>query len=84
MKTKVTQRVYLALDMCRSTYGGAAVLVISQDLDELLAISHRIAVLYSGRLSAPRAADQLSVEEIGLLMAGHGDAGSTKEGRSAA
>ena len=59
-------------------------LVISQDLDELLAISHRIAVLYGGRLSTPRPADQLSVEEIGLLMAGHDDAQSSKEGRSAA
>ena len=54
--------------------GGAAMVVISQDLDELLAISHRIAVLYRGRLSAPRATDRFTVEEIGLLMAGHGGA----------
>ncbi len=64
---------------------GAAVLVISQDLDELLAISHRIAVLYSGRLSPPRPTDQFTIEEIGLLMAGHGAAGAAdQEGRSAA
>ena len=63
---------------------GAAVLVISQDLDELLAISHRIAVLYSGRLSPPRPTDQFTIEEIGLLMAGHGAGPSDKEGRSAA
>jgi ABC-type uncharacterized transport system ATPase subunit len=50
--------------------GGAAVLVISEELDELYAICDRIAVLNQGRLSAvqPRAA--LSVEAVGLLMAG--------------
>jgi general nucleoside transport system ATP-binding protein len=49
---------------------GAAVLVISEELDELFAICDRIAVLTAGRLSAmqPRAA--LTVEAVGLLMAG--------------
>jgi simple sugar transport system ATP-binding protein len=49
---------------------GAAVLIISQDLDELLALSDRLAVLNTGRLSPPRPADALSVAEIGLLMGG--------------
>ncbi len=48
----------------------AAVLVISQDLEELFEISDQIAVICEGRLSAARPADQLTVEEIGLLMAG--------------
>jgi ABC-type uncharacterized transport system ATPase subunit len=34
--------------------GGAAVIVISQDLDELMEISDRFAALNEGRLSAPR------------------------------
>ena len=64
--------------------GGAAVLVISQDLDELLAICSRIAVLYGGRLSDARPTVDLTVEEIGLLMAGHSQAtapgnGTTRE-----
>ena len=50
---------------------GAGVLVISQDLDELLAISDRIAVLHVGELSPARPTSELSVQEIGLLMAGH-------------
>jgi simple sugar transport system ATP-binding protein len=50
--------------------GGAAVLVISQDLDELLVLSHRLAVLHAGMLSRPHAAGALSVGEIGLLMGG--------------
>jgi simple sugar transport system ATP-binding protein len=52
---------------------GAAILVISQDLDELLAISDRLAVINVGALSPARPTAQVSVEEIGLLMGGvHG------------
>jgi len=50
--------------------GGAAVVVISQDLDEIFAICDRIAVLAHGRLSPARAIDAVTVEEIGLLMGG--------------
>ena len=53
--------------------GGAAVIVISQDLDELMEISDRFAALNEGRLSEPRPTTGLSVEEIGLMMGGaHG------------
>ncbi len=49
---------------------GVAVLVISQDLDELFEISDRIAVVHAGRLSAPREARRATREAIGLMMAG--------------
>ncbi len=49
---------------------GVAVLVISQDLDELFEISHRIAVIHAGRLSEPREARETTREAVGLLMAG--------------
>ncbi|MCB1311002.1 MAG: ABC transporter ATP-binding protein [Sedimentitalea sp.] len=53
--------------------GGAAVVCISQDLDELMEISDRFAALNEGRLSTPRDAAGLTVEEIGLMMGGaHG------------
>lgn len=53
--------------------GGAAVIVISQDLDELMEISDHFAALNEGRLSAPRPTQGLSVDEIGLMMGGaHG------------
>ena len=53
--------------------GGAAVVVISQDLDELLEISDRFAALNEGRLTAPRPTAGLTMEEIGLMMGGaHG------------
>ncbi|HKK36284.1 MAG TPA: ABC transporter ATP-binding protein [Paracoccaceae bacterium] len=54
----------------RLAAGGCAVLAISQDLDELLEISTRLAVIAGGRVSAPRPAGGTTVEEIGLLMAG--------------
>ncbi len=49
---------------------GAAVIVVSQDLDELLEISDRLAVLNEGRLTQPRETADLSMEDIGLMMGG--------------
>jgi len=49
---------------------GAAVLVISQDLDELAEIADRIAVMFHGRLSAPLGAAAATRERLGLLMGG--------------
>jgi general nucleoside transport system ATP-binding protein len=49
---------------------GAAILVMSQDLDELLQIADRIAVLSQGRLSPARSSRTLTVESIGLAMGG--------------
>ncbi|TNJ47823.1 ABC transporter ATP-binding protein [Phaeobacter sp. B1627] len=53
--------------------GGAAVICISQDLDELMEISDNFAALNEGTLSVPRPTAALTVEEIGLMMGGaHG------------
>jgi ABC-type uncharacterized transport system ATPase subunit len=49
---------------------GAAVLVISQDLDELEEIADHIAVMFEGRMSAPLAAAEADRETLGLLMGG--------------
>ncbi len=49
---------------------GAAVLVISQDIDELMLISHRIAALCAGRLSNTYSTTSVSVQEVGVLMGG--------------
>ncbi len=48
---------------------GAALLVISEELDELFTLCDRIAVLAAGTLSAAQPRSQLSVEAVGLLMA---------------
>ena len=49
---------------------GAAVLVISQDLQELFEVADRISVIFEGSLSSPQPAEKITVEEIGLLMSG--------------
>jgi len=49
---------------------GAAVLVTSQDLDELIEITDRIAVMFHGRLSEPLPTAQATREKLGLLMGG--------------
>lgn len=49
---------------------GAAILLISQDLDELFAITDRLAVLFHGRLSVPQPTERLSIEAVGALMGG--------------
>jgi simple sugar transport system ATP-binding protein len=62
---------------------GVAVLVISEELDELFDICDRIAVLARGRLSPARKAGETNAEEIGLWMAGlfgdHGTAPSAEQ-----
>ncbi|MTH97139.1 ABC transporter ATP-binding protein [Roseibium sp. RKSG952] len=63
------------IDLARE---GAAVLVISQDLDEIFQIADRIAVISRGFLSEPEPAASMTREKVGLLMAGgaeaHGEA----------
>lgn len=63
-----TIRKLLALQRQR----GAAILLISEDLDELLAVCDRIAVIYEGRITGVLDARGASLEEIGLLMTGGG------------
>ena len=49
---------------------GAAILIISQDLDELLEISDRFAALNEGKLSDALPTRDLTVDQIGLMMGG--------------
>jgi simple sugar transport system ATP-binding protein len=49
---------------------GVAVLLVSVELDEIMALSDRIAVMYEGEIVGTVQADQVTREELGLLMAG--------------
>ncbi|MBS0519753.1 MAG: ATP-binding cassette domain-containing protein, partial [Proteobacteria bacterium] len=50
---------------------GAAVLLVSEDLDEILQLSDRIVVMFDGKLALETAAKQADVGAIGRAMAGH-------------
>ncbi len=49
---------------------GIAILLISEDLDEIRALSDRILVMYEGRIVGEVARDAVSVRELGAMMAG--------------
>ncbi len=49
---------------------GKAVLLISTDLDEILQLSDRIAVIYEGRIMAVGKTEEFTLERLGLLMGG--------------
>ena len=49
---------------------GTAILLISEDLDEILALSDRIAVMYEGEIVGVVPAEEADAEELGLMMAG--------------
>ena len=49
---------------------GAAILLISEDLDEIRSLSDRIAVMYEGHIMGSVDRNQATVEQIGLMMAG--------------
>jgi simple sugar transport system ATP-binding protein len=68
-----TEAIHAALREQRTR--GAATLLISEDLDELLALSDRIAVLFDGRIMGILPARGADPEQIGLLMAGVAEAG---------
>ena len=53
---------------------GVGVVLISEDLDELLALSDRLLVLYEGEILGEMPAAEATAERLGLLMAGHREA----------
>ena len=56
----------------RCARSGCGLVVISEDLEELLALSDRIAVMYDGRIAGVLDAPRRRIERVGLLMSGAG------------
>jgi simple sugar transport system ATP-binding protein len=54
----------------RVAESGVGVLLISADLEEILSMSHRIAVIHRGRIAGEMRRDSADVERIGMLMGG--------------
>ncbi|SEA07660.1 ABC transporter ATP-binding protein [Variovorax sp. YR216] len=61
---------YVQQQLVAARDAGAAVLLISDDLDEVLTLGDRVAVMHGGHLGEPRAASAWTREAIGLAMAG--------------
>ncbi|SDR60296.1 nucleoside ABC transporter ATP-binding protein [Rhizobiales bacterium GAS113] len=53
---------------------GCGLVVISEDLEELLTLSDRIAVMYEGRIAGTLEAGEATISRMGLLMSGVKDA----------
>ena len=66
LTAEATRRLLLK---CREQ--GGAIVLVSEDLDELLALSDNLVVMYQGRIVGNFQSNSASVHEIGLLMTGH-------------
>ena len=62
---------YVHARLREARHRGRGVLVVSEDLDELLALADRIVVLVGGRLAGELLAAEATPERLGLLMTGH-------------
>ncbi len=49
---------------------GCALLLVSSELDEILALADRVLVMYAGRIVGERAVDECTESQLGLMMAG--------------
>ena len=61
---------YIHEELIRQRGRGTAILLVSEDLDELLALSDRIAVMFEGKVTGLVEREKVNIEEIGLLMTG--------------
>ncbi|MBA2488172.1 MAG: ABC transporter ATP-binding protein [Chloroflexi bacterium] len=70
---------YVRSELLAARERGAAVLLVSEDLDELLALSDRLIVMYEGKVVGALNAAGADRGQLGLLMAGRGSAGAAAE-----
>jgi simple sugar transport system ATP-binding protein len=61
---------YVHRELLDRRASGAAILLVSEDLEELLALADRLVVLYEGTVAGELAADEATPARLGLLMAG--------------
>jgi len=68
---------YIHQRLLEQRAAGTAILLISEDLDEIRTLSDRIAVIYEGQIIGVVERGRATVEEIGMMMAGVQPDGST-------
>ncbi|REG10537.1 nucleoside ABC transporter ATP-binding protein [Pelolinea submarina] len=61
---------YVRAQLLEQRKAGAAIMLISEDLDEIFALSDRIAVIYEGKIMDVLTCEEATRERVGLLMAG--------------
>jgi simple sugar transport system ATP-binding protein len=61
---------YIHGQICKKRDDGAAVMLVSPELDEIMSLSDRIAVMFKGKFIAIMPAEEATREKLGLLMAG--------------
>jgi ABC-type uncharacterized transport system ATPase subunit len=61
---------YMNEQLLQAAADGVGILLVSTELEEILAIAHRVAVIYRGRNVGEMTRDRLDVERLGLLMGG--------------
>lgn len=61
---------YVRTKLLEQRDNGAGVLLLSEDLEEIMALSDRIAVIYGGRIMGVLPAHEATAEKLGLMMAG--------------
>jgi simple sugar transport system ATP-binding protein len=66
----IASTMYIRELLAKARDEGKAVLLVSADLEEILQLSDKVAVMYEGRFLDVRKTDEYTLEEIGLLMGG--------------
>jgi general nucleoside transport system ATP-binding protein len=61
---------YVRAKLLQQRERGAAVLLLSEDLEEIMALSDRVAVIYEGEIVGVMPVEQANLELLGLMMAG--------------
>ena len=70
MGAQLGQRHALPGELIEQRRRGAAILLVSEDLDEIMALSDRIAVIYEGEIAGEMPAVEATPEKLGLWMGG--------------